>query len=328
MPRRRNAGYDDDDLDDGYDDYYDDYDDYEEDDYSGHAETEGGNAAAENAQDHLEYLVEEFRTVLGRNVAREQVDAVLVAANYDPSHALELLQSQIDQETRATTSTLESSRPSAVARMVDINDGVDDPAPPELPNPAPVEASATTAGTPAQQPFQFDKPSPDDLINQRRSMGRARAQRVMNMSSAAPGTALGLSEPPVSSTSAKQQPSGKTKQLQRQSDSALSESTPVDVGAPAEPRTEPTTRKGASAKDKKQQPKRPPKQRTRKVPLQSAEALASASASVTVVVAGHVDAGKVRADCRTCGVSTESAVLIGYSAASPEQHPMLMAVHQ
>jgi hypothetical protein len=71
----------------------------------------------------LNELVNEFRSLLGNcRIPREQIDAVLVAADYDVEEAARILETSMVEESSETARALESSKPSAIARMIDADE--------------------------------------------------------------------------------------------------------------------------------------------------------------------------------------------------------------
>lgn len=272
MSRRRHETYDDF-YDDGYGDDYD-YDDEEEEeeDSSQYAKNEDrteNHVTTEAAQTELlDNLVEDFRVCLGdATIARDQVDAVLVAADYDVDSAMVIMREQIAATraaSRESATRLEALEPSPIARMLESETG--DHHIPEMP----------CAATDVQQPirgFAFDEPSPDDAIQMRKNAGRARAQAV---SSAIVPKPAAVAKKPSKTAAPREKPAPE------------SVKTGATVPSPAKRLTHSkTTAPGLPPA---------PSQRAGALKIASASDLAARSSSVSIVVAGHVDAGKVSID--------------------------------
>lgn len=272
MSRRRHDAYDDDYYDDGYGDYEEEE---EEEEGEGTAQyswnhTQAEDQAAEASQaELLDALAEEFRACLGdASIPRDQVDAVLVAADYDVDSAILIMRQQMSAAAAASkesASQLAASEPSPIARMLESEPADHDV--PELPS------AASAAEQPAHA-FAFDEPSPDDVVQSRKNAGRARVQAISSAQAAKPGALA--KKPQIGSTRREGPvPTGTGKKGAAVADAAPGKGrahseTAVPVAAPA------------------------PSQHVGKLKIASCSDLAARYPSVSIVVAGHVDAGKVR----------------------------------
>jgi elongation factor 1 alpha-like protein len=277
MSRRRNVEYDDDYYDDGYYDEEEEEEEEEEDaasasQYLRRAGDDAHAATDPSQAELLNSLAEAFRVCLDdARIPRDQIDAALVAADYDVDAAIQVMRQQLaadEAQTAQAAARLVASEPSAIARMVDVDaNDTQVPAVPTEAFPAPPSPGATAA-------FAFDQPSPDDLVQRRQQAGRARTK--------AAGSSA-LSRPPA--------PARKTRGNVTDVAAPPSKQLPAAPPAPARPleakrlsQQAPASASSAAA----------PKQRARKLKLQSPEDLVLRAPSVAIVVAGHVDAGKVR----------------------------------
>lgn len=315
MSRRKAIDFDDDYYDDGY---YDD--DYEEEEEVEDVDTQymytpneaGGNEPYATGVDPsqtelLDTLAEGLRDCLGDDrIPRDQIDAVLVAADYDIDSAMAILREQkIQQESEAAEALgrLQIAEPSAIARMLDSDqDGTDLP---KLPEPV---AGIQLQHEPSRS-FAFDEPSPDDLVQQRQQAGKARAKEVAARDAtskvqpkklrggvvnagvkAKPMTASGV-KPGGNKVAAK--PTGGTGAGSISGGSSSAGEKPGDVKRKGK-KAEPNSAAASSLLSTKQ--------RVKNVKLRPAEDLATRFPSVSVVVAGHVDAGKVCVPHQCAGV--------------------------
>lgn len=318
MSRRKTIDYDDDYHDDGY---YDDYDEEEEEEEAGEEANSqylysrspaGGHGASGSGVDAsvdpsqaelLDTLADGLRECLGdETIPADQIDAVLVAADYDIDGAVALLREQRSKQelfVADAPNRLRAAQPSAIARMLDADQDSAELARPDLP----LQNQELLIGGDRSGMFSFDEPSPDDLVQQRRSAGKTRAKEI---SAREPGNAergnklrggvvdIGAGPKPGGS-----KPAG-TREQPAQGSRAIA-SRLKDVSGVSSPAGKPLT---VHRKDKTGQGGssgtscRPaPKQRARSVKLLSAKDLAGRFPSVSIVVAGHVDAGKVRVYC-------------------------------
>lgn len=283
------------DYEDTYDSYDDDYyDDPEQDpDASEYlwkgASPDASSAAlaapsAMSATDAalLNDLAAQFRLCLNDDTIQESaIDAAIIAADYDVDAALQLLRAQQEADAAAAAnavSSLELKEPSAIALM--LQDEVA-PAPPvqllDTGNPPPeqpVELYSGTALPPRKGPlspivpFKFDKPSPDDVVRARQAGAGDRKKTALRMPKA---SAL------RSSTRSKVIDAGKPKSMAVSAPAKAKEKVEGEVLRNPEPPT-------ASVEPVKV------KQRGKKIDF--SQKRKAGCSSVSVVVAGHVDAGK------------------------------------
>lgn len=231
----------------------------------------------------LNDLAAQFRLCLNDDTIQEStIDAAIIAADYDVDAALQLLREQREAEANAAAnalSNLELTDPSPIAQMLD--EGSSSLSHPALPDNTaaiphqPVEVHSGNALLPRNDPqepivpFKFDKPSPDDILLAKQAGAGERKKTILRMPKA---SAL--------------RSASKRKAL----NSATPKSTPDTTVKEAE-----TT--GSAPKP----PKRPEPQQSTVAPVKvkqrikqldlTAKVKAGCS-SVSVVVAGHVDAGK------------------------------------
>lgn len=282
------------DYDDAYDGYDDDYDQPEDDPEASEYLWKGSSATASSATSAppsamsatdsslLNDLAAQFRLCLNDDTIQESaIDAAIIAADYDVDAALQLLRAQRDADAAAAAnaaSNLELREPSAIARMLQ-----DETAPVpsvqvlDTANPLPAQAVELHSGTalPPQKgpltpiiPFQFDKPSPDDIIRSRQAGAGDRKKTALRMPKA---SAL------RSSTRSKVIDAGKSKSVS------------VSAPAKAEAKVEEEVLKKPEPQAASAQPVKV-KQRAKK--LDFSQKQKAGCSSVSVVVAGHVDAGK------------------------------------
>lgn len=281
MSRRRHDAYDDDFYDDGYGDDYEEEEEEEEDSsqYVWNQDQTETHATEASQTELLDVLAEEFRACLGdASIPRDQIDAVLVAADYDVDSAILIMREQIEATqaaSRESATRLEASEPSPIARMLESETG--DHHIPEMP-------SAAADVEQAMRGFTFDEPSPDDVIQMRKNAGRARAQAIS--SAVAPAPAVLAKETRKASVA-------------REKPAPVSAKTGAADPPPAKGRTQSKTTASVLAPA--------PSQRAVMLRIASAGDLAARYPSVSIVVAGHVDAGKVsvfNALCRIAGAAT------------------------
>lgn len=296
-------------LDDGDDDDYDYDEEDEEDNYTAYQhqipehtiydaafvhDSQSASDSNRNKQpdatdeELLDDIVSQFRAVLSDNTLTSgAVDEALREADYDWELALELIRSRRPTEAPC-------ARPSAIGVLLDTDD---DPAldssqqqpklPPKSSDDSPdyenfvadIGTALTASSSKPVVPFRFDKPSPDDII---------RAKQLRGPNRTAP--ALRLPKPSASHTR------GGITVSSENSDSAssvpVSKPKPIKPPPPAKPL--PTSRSKSFGQNQAQcqskGPQKPLKQRTTKVDFSGR--LSSDVASIAVIVAGHVDAGK------------------------------------
>eukprot|EP00177_Eucheuma_denticulatum_P007205 GFKZ01013110.1.p1 GENE.GFKZ01013110.1~~GFKZ01013110.1.p1 ORF type:complete len:747 (-),score=125.92 GFKZ01013110.1:1283-3484(-) len=283
------------------DDYYDDPH-YEEDSTADHdtaqylwnpTSTQPEPPPPPPQDDLLSDLTAQFRTLLNdASLQESDIDAAIVSCNYDVDAALDLLRSRFESVADAPNlelQRLENNSPSPIGRMVDETED----SPPQLPMPAGnaqwdtcvhVDSGNTilpSRDSTAIVPFAFDQPSPDDIIKQKQGAGGARAR------------ALRMPKASYFKTSAND--NAKSRQTRS---AKVAEKVPADQGkgrmsgsgARVEDKPSAKRERGAAARAPSQQVVRDIKQRQKPVDL--SERIASGCNSVSVVVAGHVDAGK------------------------------------
>lgn len=298
-----------DDYDDGYDDY-DDYDDYEEDDYNNQYNYNQQQQSQENqpSDDLLEDVVRQFRQLLNDDTIPEQViDIALQEADYDFENALNNLKEQRrieEQKAIERLSQLEKTDPSPIAKMFDEttqNQSQRLQLPKTNPERIPSFESFNnyhggefvtreTWESPSVEPFAFDTPSPDDiaLAKQRRGVARAQAVRLpkaselraMNNKSNTPNQA---------GSSSKQNNDQSTAVKPKKPLAGSSKDAENRFRRREEERKERNQRNREKREEKVTVPK-VIKQRTKKVDLTAVKK--ASTSSVSIVVAGHVDAGK------------------------------------
>jgi hypothetical protein len=228
----------------------------------------------------LNELVNEFRSLLGNcRIPREQIDAVLVAADYDVEEAARILETSMVEESSETARALESSKPSAIARMIDADEQDLSGIHVSIPAFAP-------PGLATSQKSAFSTPSPDDIIQQKQKAGRNRAVVASSVNAQ-----ILQGKAPVAG------PSGLTDSGMASANSTHDAS--ENLRQSAEP-----SRKGRTGTNKSHVGTRAvrgesetvhhTRQRDHPSKLPSASVLAKEAPSVAIVVAGHVDAGKVR----------------------------------
>lgn len=310
MTRRKNQRYLADEFDDFDDQYYDDEEQTEQDDpeqlrsyYCRPSDSSALQREADHdpSQDDLvDVLTEEFRAVLQHErLSRDQVDAVLVASDYDVEIALNTLKREFEEEGRRSqesSTRLESSQPSAIGQMMDGDETryrearISDQS----------EASKTfgtvnsgtvhAADTQDVKRFSFDGPSPDDLVRQKQWQGHERSALARSLTGAA-----GASRPASSSSFTSKQDDvkrvGSTKfsgDAGQRGSFSLPKPSPRKSGHPSRAAMDGDNSERNVKKDALVH------QRGKDIPLPKPEDTAHASNSRCVVFAGHVDAGKVR----------------------------------
>jgi hypothetical protein len=305
MPRRRGlVDFDEDDLCDDYD-YFDEEPEVVQDvNDAGHTDHRGAaipslrqsssaqhvitEARPTDSSAELDELVEEFRHCFGdRRILREQIDAVLIAANYDVEEAMLLLERNLSEAGGAAVRALESAQPSAIALMIDCEEQE--------------QAERTTPSTEYlptllanQQASAFSTPSPDDIVQQKQKAGRFRA--------------VSVSSARERSHETKSTVMGGGRQVDPKLDASnprLSRSVPVvrsSVSVQGAKNLSGSSNGAADAPDAASgrsvrgnvEAVTKIEQRARAVKIPPASELAKEAPSVSIVVAGHVDAGKVR----------------------------------
>lgn len=268
---RRQIDYD-------YDDYCDDAYYYEEEEEeaapSGEASAymwQSSPAPADDQAGLLDTLAHEFRALLSdASLTRDAIDAALVASDYDVEAAVSLMRSAsaADAAARAASAARLEGAPSAMARAVGEGDEGDVARMPEA------AVTPVKAGAPAM--FLFDSPSPDDVVRQQRADGETRAQGAARIKKGLrlPGGTVDLGRAKAKRVEAKER--GEAKVVAK----AREESLGGGGG-----------RGGVGVK--RGQGGEGPKQRARAIKFPTAAKLAARAPSVAIVVAGHVDAGKV-----------------------------------
>lgn len=296
-------------LDDDDDDDYDDYEEEDEHNYSEYQrqipertmydaafvrESQSANDSNQNQQsaamdeELLDDIVAQFREVLSdETLTSAVVDEALREADYDWELALELIRSRRPTEAPR-------AEPSAIGALLDNDDGTT-PTPSqqqrklppksshELPDyenfVADIGTALTVSPTKPVVPFRFDKPSPDDIIRAKQLKGSNRPAPALRLPKpSASHTRGGINVSSETSNSIPSVPAPKPK--------------PIKPPPPAKPL--PALRDKPPGQNQSQgQPKggqKPLKQRTTKVDL--SRRISHDAASIAVVVAGHVDAGK------------------------------------
>ncbi|CDF32380.1 HBS1 protein [Chondrus crispus] len=256
----RNLCYDD------YDDYADDYDDY----YS-EPEPEPEPEPGPDDESLLADLAAQFRRCLNDDTIQEAtIDAAIVAADYDVDAALELLRQQRAADAAAATAAMASlqlSHPSPIARMLEEDAAPAEP--PRMPEPAdtrePLVLSGGNALLPREpadiSPFRFDKPSPDDVLLAKKG-GAGRKKLALRMPKVKPGSRNAVID------------AGKVNGVAE----VPKKKEPPAVVKPAK---KPPQAAGMNSKVK---------QRVKTADFRTK--VKEGCSSVSVVVAGHVDAGK------------------------------------
>lgn len=287
-----------------YDDYNDDYydDDYDEEEEDPSDETSAylwrtsppaqqpaPTATSANDDSLLNDLTAQFRIALNDDTIQEaEIDEAILATDYDVDAAMALLRAQREEAAAAAAAEaarLELQRPSPIGQMVQDTTGV------EPGHARPLAALALAAANDAvtvesgtalplpgssvepPEPFRFDQPSPDDLIRAKQAGTGGRKKMVLRIPKAsalrsAPTVTAGApnasASAGIATSAVKTKNNGVTKAQSRQ--------TPAAQGS-------------ASTA-----PPKVFKQRAKKVDI-SAKVKAGSN-SVSVVLAGHVDAGK------------------------------------
>jgi hypothetical protein len=305
MPRRRGpVDYDQDDLCDDYDYSEDEPENVQDPSDGGQAghgnsairsvglgsssQNVGSGVRPTDSTTELDDLVEEFRQCFGdRSICREQIDAVLVAANYDVEEAMLLLERNLSDAGGEAVRALESAQPSAIALMIDSEEQE--------------RAERTTPPTEylpslfANQPTNpFSTPSPDDVVQQKQKAGRFRAFSVSSAIEQNRETTSNVTggdkqlDPKLQASNSRQLRSEPTagSSVQGVKNLSGSRSGTVHVSDAASGKSK-RGKADASTVAKIEQ-----RSKAIKLPLPSE--LAREAPSVAIVVAGHVDAGKVR----------------------------------
>jgi hypothetical protein len=299
MSRRRHVDYDDDYYDDGYYDEKEEEDEYEDDTAanSKYVRPEGAteNFPSDPSQSHLlDALVEEFRACLAdASIPRDDIDAVLVAAEYNVESAIQIMREQIsaaETESMQAAARLEALKPSAFARMLEVETGDEE----DLPE-MPVELQSPCKNPATSSGFAFDEPSPDDVVHSRKNAGRARAQAASTSGVSSGATGLKSSEKSTVGGANRRRGAAAPRRVVEAKPAmsvpvGIRSTAPDDSDGPAMP-----TRGAAKGMPAAPAALTAPKQRVGKVKIPQCSALASRSPCISIVVAGHVDAGKVGA---------------------------------
>lgn len=265
------------------DDYFEDYDDDEgQDEFQQQylaenrtnltfAELAAGQPETRSSEiddAYLESIVPQFRSMLSDDtLTKTEVDQALLSADYDWEKAYNILSSRHRREAR-------QADPSPIGALLS-SDNDNPPAsivPPPLPsnsnstppdyhnfvadNGVAFSLSASTVSTPR---FRFDRPSPDDIIRSKQARGGNRA-----------GPPLRMPKP------AAPRPATVTVTVPKRT---LEKSSVPEMSVPSVPRNKSIT------------PSIPVRQRTKNIDTTS-QIKNVKGASIAVVVAGHVDAGK------------------------------------
>lgn len=299
-------------LDDGDDDDYDDYDDDDEynDDTAAMYRPQdvehtmydaafindgqlGSDANRDQQQasmdaELLDDIVAQFRVVLSDDtLTSAAVDAALREVDYDWELALDFIRSRRPTEAPR-------ANPSAIGALLGTDeDSVSDSShsavqlPPKSASDSPdydnfvADFGTTLTVSPGKPvvPFRFDQPSPDDIIRAKQSRGSTRATPALRLPkpSASHGRG-GVVVPAQTSKPTPAVPPAKPK--------------PIKPPPPAKPSRPSREKPGEQTQTHGQRKgvQKPLKQRMTKVDLSGR--LSSDAASIAVVVAGHVDAGK------------------------------------
>lgn len=270
---RRQIDYDYDDYCD--DDYYSEENE-EEDEPSGEASAYmwQSPAAGDDQAALLDTLAHEFRALLSdRSLSRGAIDAALVASDYDVEVAVGVMRAASEREARerATSAARLEGAPSAMALAIGEGDEGEVAWMPE--------AAVTPKKVVGDAPhvFLFDSPSPDDVVRQQRVEGETRVRGAAKMKEGVrlPGGTLDLGRAKAKKVKAEVEAKAK----------ATVKDENLEGGVGGVGRGGVVPERGQAAKG--------PKQRAREVKFPSAAKLAARAPSVAIVVAGHVDAGKV-----------------------------------
>lgn len=303
-----------DDYDDGYDDYEMSEEEEEElvdSDTAQYLWRNDHDQSFPNEQRNSQLqddLVERFQEVLGVQLDRSSVDAALISADNDADHALELLRLQIDSERNAQLSApvsnqLLNDQPSSIAQMLTDEQSEVPELPPSIHNEQQKEPAllmnARTAlmlshtEKPLTRPFDFTEPSPDDLVQAKQSKGRVRKTAALN--SMPPEMArLNVDRGNTESSKPLDAQSSPTLLKLPGKRSELQRIKPAKLPAAATKTLNRRRAKPSAASVQREDTPRQKKelvQRIKKIDLAGAVKKRDIS-STSIVVAGHVDAGK------------------------------------
>lgn len=277
----RNLRYEDYLDDDQQDDAYDDYD-YDQDPQTAHTANPPENADGDPI---LDDLVHQFRLQLNDDtLPTAEVDAAIIAADYDVDAAIQLLREQraaLEAVAEAQAARLEMQQPSAIGRLLDegSNSGhvFVEIAAEQQPR---YEQLESVEGGPAldrgkladrvERRFHFDLPSPDDVIIAKQGKAGMRAQAIRLPKA----SALSTGKAGVSVEEKKVELKGK-KPLAK---------------AGVQPRSARTKREMRGDAKNSVTKEKVTAQRVKVVDLTKRKK--AGCRSLSVVVAGHVDAGK------------------------------------
>lgn len=276
-------------LDDYLDDYandidYDDYDDTPDPDSAHYTRTNDPVPHVQTPAQHgldadlLADIVQNFRQILQDDaLTADTVDAAMREADYDWELALATLKS------RTGPAAAPQAAPSPIAALLadDADHLPAHPAPPATAAPAPdydafvadLGAALAPAPTSDDPPFRFDKPSPDDLVRAHQARAAVRPSAPLRLPRPAlPRTRADVTAPPSSNPT------------------PPPPSTPGKLTKLPKPAKTRPGRVEKSEKTARTDTTKAIKQRTK--PLNLKVRIAAVAPSTTVVVAGHVDAGK------------------------------------
>jgi len=219
----------------------------------------------------LQLAAAEVRNVLGENFSKEDVDAALRHADYDPQkavdHLLENASAPADEgsQSQAIPALKELNEPSEFATLLSST-ATSQAAQPAVDLP-PISSLRLSEGPKARtETFRFDEPSPDDLVV-------SRQQEAFTQKRSMPQEEKKNSKSSVKSTGRSSGPAGTENNSRPETDSAE-----PAVAERSEVKSEPLRKKTAVVKQ-------------RATPLPEAN-LKRERTLVSVVIAGHVDSGK------------------------------------
>ncbi|CAN8073837.1 unnamed protein product [Agarophyton chilense] len=288
------------------DDYYDDdyYEEEEEEETPAEYETQQScqQQDEENPDELFVDLVQQFREHLqDETLSSAQVDAAIIAANYDIEQALKQIklqkESSVELEGRKL-SQLELKTPSDLGQLV--SDGAEHQAPPLPPESEVNVNDLELAGfstvvhlTPPSQwttkPYKFEDPSPDDVIFAKQKKA---SQRVQSIRFPKASTLLGSSSKSVTVRGKAVNEKTPTKATAKLSNSKARPQSKESRPPSKSPRKQKSDPKNGTATEKPP----PDTQRTKKIDF--SQKVKDGSTSIPVVIAGHVDAGKSTLLCQ------------------------------
>lgn len=322
-------GFDDDDYDDDYeDDDYDashyqyqprnnasNFDQFLPPGHQDHSQNQSAPEQNDNLDDDLlDDMVEQFRTVLNdRTLSSMQVSRALQDADYDWEIALATLRSlQITQAEEAAPSPIARlltdddlnndnvSRNTPLARLPSVSVSTANEEGTDVPDYDTFVAHSGTAlvsdaSSTTEPPFQFDHPSPDDVIRAKQARGAARANPSLRLprpagSSRTVGPSNNVKPSTAPNASAKNGDGSTEDELSIKNGSKK----PVLPKKPLKPLKPPRPARAPPRNTANVSSSAPSssvvKQRAKKVNTE--DRISNDSPSISVVVAGHVDAGK------------------------------------